>query len=165
MIKFQGNVNTEVERYAIKRGRMLMSVMDFMAIILVSGTLLLLGFTSGILIPFICGAAGGLGAGICMIIFIHLPRYNTDYTNNCPDKVLIEDDRVSVYSRANNYACRKTEDIKTVLDFGNFYHIKFYFPWDPNFICQKDLIVEGTLEEFEELFADKLVRKTPKEKE
>lgn len=27
------------------------------------------------------------------------------------------------------------------------------------------LIVEGTIEEFEELFADKLVRKTPKEKE
>ena len=32
-------------------------------------------------------------------------------------------------------------------------------------MCQKDLIVEGTIEEFEELFADKLVRKTPKEKE
>ena len=35
-----------------------------------------------------------------------------------------------------------------------------YFPsqWS-NCICQKDLIIEGTIEEFEKLFEDKIVRK------
>ena len=32
-------------------------------------------------------------------------------------------------------------------------------------ICQKDLIVEGTLEEFEEIFKDKLVVYEPKKKQ
>ena len=55
---------------------------------------------------------------------------------------------------------RSIDEVKKVIDMGEFYHILFYFPnqW-ANCICQKDLIVEGTIEEFEKLFEDKIVRK------
>lgn len=47
--------------------------------------------------------------------------------------------------------------------YGEFYDIIFYFSNKVlNCICQKDLIVEGTMEEFEKLFEDKIVRKYEK---
>lgn len=51
-------------------------------------------------------------------------------------------------------------DVKEVEDLGDSYRILFDFPGcSPMFLCQKDLITEGTIEDFEELFADKIVRK------
>ena len=44
-----------------------------------------------------------------------------------------------------------------------FYEFKFYgLAGSMFFICQKDLIVEGSIEEFEKLFEDKIVRKYEK---
>lgn len=55
------------------------------------------------------------------------------------------------------------EHVKKVIDFGDWYFISFHiFHKNPSFICQKDLIKEGTIEEFEELFKDKIVRKKQK---
>ena len=55
---------------------------------------------------------------------------------------------------------RDISDVKVVVDWGEWYDIIFYFPYKSvGFICQKDLIVEGTIEEFEKLFEDKIVRK------
>ncbi len=50
------------------------------------------------------------------------------------------------------------EKIKKVIDEGDCYHI-IYAEYSNSIICQKDLLVQGTLEEFEEIFKDKLVRK------
>ena len=57
-------------------------------------------------------------------------------------------------------AIRSINDVKKVIDMGEFYDIVFYSPnqWT-NCICQKDLIIEGTIEEFEEMFKDKIERK------
>lgn len=53
---------------------------------------------------------------------------------------------------------RDTTKIKKVLDYGTWWYIAekndFAFP----IICQKDLLVEGTLEDFEKLFAGKIVK-------
>lgn len=56
---------------------------------------------------------------------------------------------------------RKISDIKRIDDNGDHYRIWFKATKiSPYFICQKDLITQGTLEEFEEKFADLIVRKT-----
>lgn len=50
------------------------------------------------------------------------------------------------------------ENVESVVDYGSYYVIK-----NPRYIfCQKDLLTQGTLEDFEKLFADKLVRKVKK---
>ena len=55
---------------------------------------------------------------------------------------------------------KNLDDIKKVVDMGDFYKIYFYFPHKSNlFVCQKDLIIKGTIEEFEELFSAKIMRK------
>lgn len=53
------------------------------------------------------------------------------------------------------------DKVKSVTDYGAFYDIKADM-WPIHFYCQKDLLTQGTLEDFEKLFADKLVRKTKK---
>ena len=55
---------------------------------------------------------------------------------------------------------KNLSNVKKVVDMGEWYKIYFYFPYKSNlFICQKDLLVKGTIEEFEELFSDKIIRK------
>ena len=45
-------------------------------------------------------------------------------------------------------------------DYGECYYFKFNFgERDRFFVCQKSLLTEGTIEEFEELFEDVIVRK------
>ena len=76
-----------------------------------------------------------------------------------PVKVEIMSD-VMISTGKNFEYARYYDDVKKVIDFGEWYHIVFYWPhksW--SYLCQKDLITEGTIEEFEELFKDKLVRK------
>ena len=48
--------------------------------------------------------------------------------------------------------------VKSVIDEKEWYFIKFFFKLS-GFICQKSLITEGTIQEFEKLFEDKIIRK------
>lgn len=60
----------------------------------------------------------------------------------------------------NYYYCEDVADILKVIDYGEFFHIKFLNAWNRHhFICEKSLLVEGRIEEFEEMFADKIVSK------
>ena len=55
---------------------------------------------------------------------------------------------------------RSLELVKKVYDYGDFYFISFYFgKISGNFICQKSLLTQGTIEDFEKLFEGKIVRK------
>ena len=74
---------------------------------------------------------------------------------------LIRIEKNEIYVEIGRGAGSRTlDDIKVILDYGEFYDIIFYFPNKLlNCICQKDLIVQGTIKEFEELFEDKIVRK------
>lgn len=52
--------------------------------------------------------------------------------------------------------------IKKVEEDDDWFYLKLKFPKIDGFLCQKDLITDGTIEEFEAIFKDKLVRKTMK---
>ncbi len=77
-----------------------------------------------------------------------------------PISIVIDEENVDGTYEEEEFTTRKTEHIKHILDYGDFYIIKFYFPnhW-VDCICQKDLILEGTIEEFEQMFEDKIIRK------
>ena len=48
-------------------------------------------------------------------------------------------------------------DVKQVIDHGEFYELVFPFgKISTNFICQKELLTKGTLEQFERLFEGKI---------
>lgn len=54
-----------------------------------------------------------------------------------------------------------TGEVKKLVDYDKYYYI-LYGGVNRAIICQKDLLVEGTIEEFENIFAGKIVRKLKK---
>lgn len=81
-----------------------------------------------------------------------------------PQQVVINKDEIKSVGEKFNYQ-NDIEQIKKINDYGDWYQTFFYFPHKyQTFICQKDLIVEGTIDEFEETFKDKIVRKIIKSK-
>lgn len=55
---------------------------------------------------------------------------------------------------------KSVNSVKRVLDVGEWYYIIFKFgDISTSWVCQKDLLTKGTIEDFENLFENKLVRK------
>ena len=75
-------------------------------------------------------------------------------------KIEIENDLIITYLQGHS-SIQEVADIKRILDKGEWYVIDFYIP-HADIVCQKDLIVKGTIEEFEQLFADYIVREKRK---
>lgn len=56
---------------------------------------------------------------------------------------------------------RNLDDVKEVIDKGDWYQIKFFFPnKSARFVCQKNLATQGALAEFEKIFEAKLIRRS-----
>ena len=82
-----------------------------------------------------------------------------DYGAIMTKRVMIEGNELKC--EGDQFRETKTMDqIKCVIDYGEWYQIEFGFPGkSQRFICQKDLITQGTIEDFENLFADKIIRR------
>ena len=76
--------------------------------------------------------------------------------------ITFSDDTIKIIvNHQNGFVITKPiKKVKKVVDYGGYYFL-FVFRWETThgIICQKDLLVEGSLEEFEELFKDKIERK------
>ena len=81
-----------------------------------------------------------------------------EYDSIFPTTVLIDGTTITSASKKFCHT-RPLSDVKKVIDRGEWYDIVLKFPRNSRFVCQKDLITEGTLADFESLFADKIVRK------
>lgn len=79
-----------------------------------------------------------------------------------PKRVYVDlDDEMIVQKSEENEKFHSFDAVKKVIDYGEWYYFKFYFTEkDQYFLCQKSLLTQGTLEKFEELFSEKIERKT-----
>lgn len=94
---------------------------------------------------------------ICPFLILFL-----SYREYIATRITIDTEEIQIEARANCRICG-IEEVEKILDYGSFFDIKIYSPTKIfNCICQKDLIVEGTIEKFEKLFEDKIVRKYKK---
>ncbi len=76
-----------------------------------------------------------------------------------PKSITIENDTIKMKSNTQEDV-RDLDMVKSVKDYGEWYVFKFFLSYKSGyFICQKDLLVEGTIEEFEKLFEGKIIRK------
>ena len=92
---------------------------------------------------------------LCLLMLIFIP-FDKKFL---PKRIYTEDGYISVIHENGTEEYKCIADAKIVYDFSEFYAIKFYFGNKSNkFICQKDLITKGTLEEFEALFEGKIER-------
>lgn len=82
-----------------------------------------------------------------------------------PQRIVIveKDDRLYVTLGKPTRTIEKSlQSIKSVEDNGDWYYLKLRYPKIGGFICQKDLIKQGTIEEFETLFQGKIIRRESK---
>lgn len=80
----------------------------------------------------------------------------------CPTEITIDDEIVTI-NGDDFYQEREIYYLNKIIDYGDYYRMYFLFPKKTfSCLCQKDLIVEGTIEEFEERFSEYIVRKTKK---
>jgi len=89
------------------------------------------------------------------------------FDSHLPQKVTIEKttvdgktEEIIAITSEKEYKSRPISTVKKVIDKDEWYHVKFYLGYRSNaFVCQKNLITKGTIEEFEKLFEGKIVRK------
>lgn len=83
-------------------------------------------------------------------------RFDWDYY------ITFEKEIVTIVSNHQNGVIQsyKISKIKKVIDYGKFYYL-FLYRLDPSkgIVCQKDLLINGTIEEFEKIFEGKILRK------
>ncbi len=98
---------------------------------------------------------------IMIILFIPLyllPNIQTkkEKAKITPQRVYIDGDMIVSKSNAT-VDTRYMSDVKEVRDYGEFYYFVFKV-YSYRFVCQKDLLTQGSIEEFENLFAGKIKR-------
>ena len=153
MIEFSGQISGQTLNYILnqerKRGLIaacIVSVLAAIAIVVVAviyDTVYLIGLAFPV---------------IFVVISVIAKPGKSTYHLILPQRVYIEGDML-VSENAEFSFSRKLDQVETVIDFGEGYHIIFYSAYRcPKFICQKSLLTKGTIEEFEKLFSDKIIR-------
>ena len=96
---------------------------------------------------------------LVLLVVLSLIPYKDDKKFLFPLKILIYDGLV-INEGKDFKSTRKVSHSSKIIDFEDCYYFHFCFPHkDCRFLCQKDLITEGTIEEFENLFKDKIIKK------
>lgn len=156
MIEFNGTVSRTIYKHLIKK-IFLLGIVEILLGVALFG------------IPFIFLFRDDLESTIIVVVInvfvLSVLVINCSIINEqIPLCIKIEEEKISGNYK-NGYRMRNVGDVKKVVDYGVFYDIIFYFPnkWG-NCVCQKDLIVKGTLEDFEKLFEGKIVRKIKNKK-
>ena len=102
-----------------------------------------------------------IGCLVMILIIIALPCLlpKLDKDKSLPKRILIQDDIVLCVSDEATES-RYIAEVKEVRDYGEYYDLVFPLGKpSPNFVCQKNLLTQGSLEEFEALFEGKIVKK------
>lgn len=154
MIEFNGYISGEAEKYYWKKSRRIGIK------ILICALLLLLP-------PFIIIARATQNwfilIGYCSLFVIlplaaFIPKSKKERKSLTPKRIVTDSDYI--ISIADKYEDSKSiNDVSIVRDHGEFYELVFPIgKISEKFICQKNLLAKGTIEEFEALFGDKIVR-------
>ena len=160
MIQFKGTLSENSKLFLIRSSEKVSFVMAAVTGIILIGP----AVTAWCIWPEIWFAVLPFVVAVFMFcVCLAIPKLNPQDRNveaQLPIKVTIQGDRLErVGEGERSYSSRKLVDVKKVQDHGTFYYLTFYFPYkDGYFICQKDLLTEGTLTDFEKLFEDKIER-------
>ena len=99
-----------------------------------------------------------LAFAVLLLLMARIPKSKREREAITPNRIYTEQGKIVCV--AQRYTERRNiADVKCVRDFGEFYELVFPFgKVSEKFICQKDLLTKGTLEKFEALFGDRIIR-------
>lgn len=170
MIEFAGALSPKVikEFMRVNNRAVALFVGIFSAVVFAVGLVVAITVSIGDFFAILCMSLGAFIGIFCCIVFWSPLFDNPSMTERqlLPTKVTISQDSVTMEFDGSDdygYASREMCYVKSVQDMGDWYHILFFAPYKISyFICQKDLLVEGTIQQFEQIFAGNIVRQSTK---
>lgn len=153
MIEFYGELSEQCKKYIINREKKVGTFAALIVSVIFSIPIIILS----IIIDWIFLLA--FFVLILIILLSWLQPTSKIYGKILPKRVSIKNGIIESEGDDFDYV-EKLSSVKFVLDMGEWYHIYFKYKYrNFRFICQKDLIKQGTLEEFEDLFVGKIIKK------
>lgn len=154
MIEFNGYISGAAEKRFFQKSQEIGQALGIVAVLLISPPCALAGFRMRFWIPLIL-------CGILLVsipLLVRIPQSQKKQKELLPKRIYTEDGYTVCI--ADKYTESKLiADVKQVYDYGEYYELVFPFgKISDKFICQKSLLSNGTLEEFEALFEGKLER-------
>lgn len=156
MIVFDGCLTDEAEKYFINK---LLNNFTKILIIMLLFSIPIWAFLSSQVGAFIEVMIAIFVLILFSPLIFRLCVTKKERQKNTPKKVIIAEGVVTSISSKTTIS-KNVEEIKEVHDYDQFYYLvlpKRYV--DSVFVCQKDLLVKGSLEEFEKLFEGRIIRK------
>ena len=157
MIVFDGNITGEAEKRVLEKARDSDQLALFLTAIPVLPFLLFLSRIFGVWV----WAYLLIFAFIPILVRI-IPKSKKEKQQICPNRIVIDNEYIFVKAGKKEYRMN-VSDVKEVQDCKTYYEFRFRYRigrFCYCCICQKDLLVKGTLEELETMFKDKLTDMT-----
>jgi len=165
MIIFRGNPTGKCKQYIKRSKSRLMLIVSFIVSIII---------TLGLILPLSIGFTPY--AWILVVLPIYTVLYLSFFDSNLnimPSEITIETVDDGVISAFYEHKTGRHElvvlisDIEEVHDAGEYYYFKANSSATAHrqiywFTCQKDLLIEGSIEEFEKVFEGKIVKDSTK---
>lgn len=159
MFLFEGSPSEKCKRYMVDRNRRGISIVACISsFIFIIPIVLLAIFNHWIFIVF--------AFALLMFPIISVtPLGKPNSALIVPSEIVIDtqDDVPYIAAKGERFeVIRELSQIKSVIDMGDWYVFIFFFPHKcEHFVCEKALIRQGTIEEFEDYFAEEIIRKNP----
>ena len=157
MVEFYGELSDECKiDFAIRRSKR--SGFIFLFVSMVVAIILLI---CGILRNTWIYALPVIGLFIVFTIIAYLPMKSRVLKFKIPSHIIVNNHKISTYAVIGGQAPieKPLDKIKKVIDVGKWYYIIFKHGDITNaWVIEKRLIVSGSIEEFEEIFASILIK-------
>lgn len=156
MIEFCGILSDECKICTAKRIAKSEGILFLIVSIIISAIVIAVGIIKGTWIYSLIITA--IFIVVTVIAFIPSKRL---LRLKISTQLMIDNDTVSrsVVGGNGALATKPIKKVKKILDYGDWYYIIFRFgDMSNSWVCQKNLIVKGTNEEFEKIFEGKIKR-------
>ena len=154
MIEFSGELTGKTKEYLLKKQvAMQTKVAIIIGVLFGAPTILASIFVSVYALIFFAPLA------IVLVFSIKKPS-EKDQKAFMPKRIYIDLNEETIVNECEEMErFHMISDVKEVIDYGEWYHIFFvYESRDLYFVCQKDLLTKGTIEEFKALFEGKITK-------
>ena len=156
MIEFKGEWSGECRKFVLRSDRnSQLIVCGIISVICTAIIICLAIFIHPMILLFLL-------ALVAFMIIASLPPSEKTMRKFFPNRIFIDTNEETIVIQGEAFErFHMISAVSEVFDYGEWYDIKFvYSDRDQYFVCQKSLLSRGSLEEFEKIFEEKLVRKS-----
>ena len=151
MFIFQGELSNKNQKYLLRKNKILGLIGMGILVVISAVPIILFSY-------FLHWAFSLIFVLLALMLILNLIPLKDEIKYTIPAKITIYDSTITSEGKGFNKT-KSISMIKKIIDFGDFYHIIFNFPYkDIRFLCQKDLLKEGSLTDFEEKFKDLIIK-------